>query len=462
MMCRGTSTFMNVARISLLILFSSVLFVAGQSPTSNLFVPPANPPRYLIVVEKDANTVGYDDAIRQAVFDLVYQGGGGEMADGSVIEIWIVGEDTARRGFVPEMLRPDNHLFVAQKASAYLKQFPSQGQPDMPEFAEHIRNLASVAFETTIFFVSSPQTRLNGTTVDNEVNEILAVHAGRMAEARKPFITTFRIQDGILADYSVSDSALVPAVPPMPPSRVSALEKERMIAEARAALKAVEDEKQKAAIEATRQAEVIVPEAKPPVDLRKIPDDEREGAIILRGKPRKPEEVVQSSTAPSVEDTKTSIDSTVPASVTTTTAAATVEKPVATTERVPVESEPVVTSATETVGLPAQTTGADVLDAGTGARTNANAGTAAVVPGGASIASTNVAVSDAPDDASPPATNFAVQPQTWLTAGGLLVAGLAFFIVAGVLVWIAIRRARVAAGPSFITRSMNDRKNLKG
>ncbi len=444
---------MNVTRIFLIGFFSSLLLVNAQVNRSSAFVPPPNPPRYFIVVEKTAVAAPYDGAIRQAVFDLVYQGAGGEMADGSVIEIWTYGEDTATRGFAPEMLMPDNHLIVAQRASAYVRGVPSTGEGDMPQFAEHMRNLASVAFETTLFFVSSPETRLDGTTVDGEVNEILAVHAERMAEGRKPFITTFRVQDGALAGFSVSESALVPAVPPMPSSRVGAADKERMIADARAALKAAQDAKNKPAVEEVKQAEVQVTEAKSQIDLRKIPDDEREGAIILRGKPKPtpapvepPAEMIASTGE--VKDVQTPLtDLNALESIATTAVAEPARV------KAPAKTAPASENSKPVADAPPKIEVASTEHS-----------TAEVISEEGMPASTNIAGSGA-DDVRPPTVppaKFAVQPEAWFTAGGLLAAGLLFFVVAGVLIWISIRRARAAAGPSFITRSMNDRKNLRG
>jgi hypothetical protein len=72
-----------------------------------------------------------------------------------------------------------------------------------------------------------------------------------------------------------------------------------------------------------------------------------------------------------------------------------------------------------------------------------------------------------PLDASPtgsptnldPQTAVVVPTRTWLTAGGLFVAGLSFFVVAALLAWVLLRRARAAAGPSYITRSIEHRRD---
>jgi hypothetical protein len=53
----------------------------------------------------------------------------------------------------------------------------------------------------------------------------------------------------------------------------------------------------------------------------------------------------------------------------------------------------------------------------------------------------------------------AVSAPTWFTAGGLFVAGIFFFAVAVVLTWVLVRRARAATGPSYITRSIDDRRS---
>lgn len=452
-----SSTYMNLLQIIFAILLCSTSLVLGQVEPAGSFTPPANPSRYVIIAEKTEATLRYDDAIRQAVFDLVYQGAGSEMADGSVFEIWIYGEETSTRGFLPEMLRPDNHLLVAQRASAYVRGIPSLGEGDMPEFAQHVRNLAAVAFETTIFLISSPETRLDGTTVDEEINEIFAVHATRMAQEGKPFITTFRVQDGVVANHSVSESALAMALPPMPPSRVSASEKEKMIADARAALKTAEEEKAKPEIE---QLEPVAEKTEPKAIVRRIPDEEREGAIILRGNPKK--KPVTTETAAEVAGIKEIVEPVDPEPNATTqeetVAAATPAVATSTQEQTPPADIPEVTE-----NSPGAGDEVEVAEISSNLETPSTEEVAAGgVEGTVEMPAESVPAIPIVQDAGPrpdvdPKT-FAVQPQTWLTAGGLLVAGLLFFVVAGLLIWIAIRRSRAAAGPSFITRSINDRK----
>lgn len=438
------------------------------------FEPPAEPKRYWIIVEKTAAARPFESAIRQAVFDLVYKGAGGEMKDGSVFEIWIYGDDTEIRGFVPEMLMPDNRLNVAQKASRYVQQSPSTGSGEMSEFAEHVRNMAAVVFETTIFFVSAPTTRLEGTTVDGEVNAIFEVHARRMAEEGKPFITTFRIQDGKLADFSVSESALALAVPPMPPSRVSAAEREKMIADARAEIDAKEAARLEAIAAETKAKMEAEEEARRLARLeREKPDDERAGAIILRGTPKKESETTLKPVAseepeptlqlePAATGQNEILETPAPAPITQTPEGVSDERVVVMTEGAstePVGKDDPQSSADNTSPEELAGTRQDTEDAVAGDSPDpvSNDTFAAGAGAGGGGASTNPASVARPGEPVDPGT-FAVQPQTWVTAGGLLIMGILFFVVAGILIWVAVRRTRSASGPSFITQSMQKKR----
>ena len=413
--------------ISIFVLALTLGFLANAQPREP-FEPPANPKRYWIIAEKTTSAEPYKTAIRQAVFDLVYHGAGGEMTDGSVFEIWIYGADTKIRGFEPQMLLPDNHREVAMKASQYVNDAEVAGSGDMPQFAEHVRKMASVVFETTIFFVSAPTTRLNGTSVDSQVNKVFDVHGQRMSDEGRPFITTFRIQDGQLASYAISESARSLALPPMPESKVTPEERQQMIADARRKL----DEEETARLEKIAEAERKKLEAAE-AEARRLaaierakPDEEREGAIILRGTPKTqnqtpPEETKPVEPEPVIEEI---VEEPPPV------------EPKPTPEPEP-EPEPEVLKPDTVAEEPVQVAMNEVESA---QETE-------------SVESTDVEESESADaESAEPIV--AAEPAAWFTAGGLVVVGLLFFGVAGVLVWIALRRTRSTSQASAITQSM--------
>lgn len=434
------------------------------------FKPPQDPPRYLFIVEKSDHTQAARINLPQTMFDLVYHGANGNLPDGGVFEIWVFGEQTIYRGFEPEMLTPRAHLMLGSKASAYVKTANCGGPPDIAQMAEHMQGAGDLAIELTVILVTAPETRLTGTKIDSEVNAIYAQKAAAQADAGRPFITSIRFQDGKIVGWQVSDSPFTMTMPPMPVSPLPIGERERIVAEARQA----HFEKERAAAEAAKPKPAPITTKAARNDT---PDDARDGAIILRGtptkppteEPAKPAEQKPEDTQPATAETSTSDkkpDTTKVAPVApppiaesnnkTTTVAPTIdastEKPVAisdtqvdTTPSIEAVSAPTPKpSAPKPIEQPAKES-TTVEKSSTAASNPPTAVTKAPTP--QKVSSTN----------TPPQAATSLAPQTWFTVGGLFVAGLCFFVVAALLAWVLMRRTRSTSGPSYITRSIDDR-----
>jgi hypothetical protein len=251
-----------------------------------------------------------------------------------------------------------------------------------------------------------------------------------------------RVQDRKLVAFSVSESAFSMSVPAMPESPLSREQRTQLVADARQARL----ERERAPIPAKAEPVKQTNQA--------VADEDRKGAIILRGPPRvtAPKE----PGAPALEPKPTSSPE---AAATTATPAvpplAEVIKPA--TAELP-KTEPVATQPTPE--KPDPTLNPDPAGPAAGSKPTETArplvlpakaeepkpgaGPGAISTGGVTNASPVAAVT--------------VPARTWFTAGGLFVAGLCFFVVAALLSWVLLRRARTASGPSYITRSIDDRR----
>ena len=411
------------------------------------FVPPENPPRFVFIVEKSEATEALRLDLPQTVFDLVYRGANGHLPDGAVFEIWLFGAETILRGFQPQMLTPQNHLPLASRASGYVRAAKNGGKADVNKLVEHIRGAGEMGLELTIILVTAPDTRLNGTRSDAEINGVLDANAETQRTARRPFITSIRVQDGQLAAFVVSDSPFTMVIPPMPATQLSAEERETKIAEARKVR--LEKEQAVAATVATP-----TPPATAPAPVRRnrdIPDEEREGAIIIKGSATRPPVVDQAAAQPALTAPPTSTAANPVEALAKPTAAtepATTTPPPGSTTPAPT-SQPAEPPKTETTA----TTAAPLADPVVPATI---AGTPAVTVTNPASAPTPVA---APLPNGLPQTAVTLPPKSWLTAGGLFIAGLSFFVVAALLAWVLMRRARAVSGPSYITRSIEERRD---
>jgi hypothetical protein len=224
---------MNVRRTLLWML--AACLVVGESRFARAAepAPPASPPRFLFIVEKSAATAALGLDLPQTLFDLVYRGANGHLPYGGVFEIWVFGEETIIRGFTPQMLLPNNRLQLARMASAYVRTASSGGEVAVGKMVEHLLGATEMAQELTVFLLTAPGTRLSGTPRDAELNLIFDTNAEAQRVAGRPFITAIRIQDGLLAATSVSDSPFTMTVPPMPPTRMTPQQREALIAETR-------------------------------------------------------------------------------------------------------------------------------------------------------------------------------------------------------------------------------------
>ncbi len=414
---------MSLRRIIILAVLFAALAVTPRPLRAADSVPPGVPPRFLFIVEKSQATRAHGLDLPQTMFDLVYRGANGHLPDGGVFEIWLFGEETIFRGFPPQMLTPNNRLPLASRASAYVRQAKSGGPADISKLVEHVRSASELGMELTIILVTAPDTRLSGTPRDAEINGVFEANAELQRTAGRPFITAIRVQDGVIAASTVNDSPFTMVMPPMPLSQLTEEERERRLAIAQQARLARE--------KAAAPPAVAVPT---PVVIQRrtdIPDEEREGAIILKGNPR------ANQPPPPVAVTESA--------VTAVTAVAT-----------PVAAEATDTSKT---GAPAANPVAPPLGAQAAAGGEAKGPT-----NGAASQSPAVAPGQPVTNAAAGATNLipqtavTVPARSWFTAGGLFVAGLGFFVVAALLAWVLMRRARAAAGPSYITRSIEHRR----
>ena len=395
--------------------------------------PMADPARFIFVIEKSERTRPLAAEVTQTLFDLVYRGANGHMPDGSVFEIWTFAEETAFRGFVPEMLTPTNRLKLASSAAAYLRGAPGRGQANVAKLVEHVRGASDLSSELTFILVTATETRLSGTSHDTEINRVFEANAENLRSLHRPFITTIRVQDRKIVGYSVSESAFSVTMPAMPDSLLTPEQRAQLLSEARLALA----ERERAA------APVKVEPAKNP--NRNVADEDREGAIIIRGQPRK-------NPAPTAAPTGEAKPPAVAESTPVATPKPT-DPPVVEAAR-PVDSES--PKATE-VESPASGTSSPAA-AAIAPASSISPVTPPAHPEDARPDDGRAKTSVAASSNSVPVTALAVPAKTWFTAGGLFVAGLCFFVVAALLGWVLVRRARNTGGPSYITRSISDRR----
>lgn len=483
---------MNVRR-TLLWMMIACLAVVGSRPTYGAdSTSPASPPRFLFIVEKSSATQALGLDVPQTMFDLVYRGANGHLPDGGVFEIWVFGEETIIRGFSPQMLLPNNRLQLARMASGYVRTASSGGMAAVDKMAEHLLGATEIAQELTVFLLTAPDTRMSGTPRDAELNLIYDTNAEAQRAVGRPFITAIRIQDGLLAATSVSDSPFTMIVPPMPPTRMSPQQREALIAEARR----LREEREKPPV--VPKAEPVVEPAEQLAD-RSLPDEEREGGIVLKQETvvvepatevavvDPPVVVPKAETPPSVTPPQAVAESVTPAPATTpvekpepaVSEAARAETPVREIELpsqpTPAPSDPpvilqfqqaaAIDASPEPVSPPEPPRPAAAVVSQPEEPASQTPAAPAVPPPVAKVeqraapaaATPAPANPDEPKAGAPPAVD-AVTAPSWFTAGGLFVAGIFFFSVAVLLTWVLMRRARTASGPSYITRSIDDRR----
>ena len=179
---------------------------------------PANPNRFLFIIDTSASMKPFDKALQETIFDLVYSGLRGCMTNGDTYGIWLINEqnDTS---FSVESWKQRYNVQLAAKALAHVKDHGYKGGARLDvAMAEALRIVKNVG-DLTIVLVSNGETPIAGTPFDEAINGRFRQLAPEMKRAKATLNTVFVARDGELVAWSANSAEFlinVPFVPPKP------------------------------------------------------------------------------------------------------------------------------------------------------------------------------------------------------------------------------------------------------
>ena len=182
---------------------------------------PATPPdgqRYLFVVDISASMRKIDDSTRQALFDLIYFGVGGQMKNGDTFGIWTFNERTYAGKVPMQTWDPEKVLVQASLAAKHLQAQTLEGKSNPQGALARVGSIVRNVKDLNIFLITDGTAPLIGTAFDQQVNPVYEQRAREREKLKKPFVTTFIARGGQVTNSSVTiagEAIFVP--PPSPP-----------------------------------------------------------------------------------------------------------------------------------------------------------------------------------------------------------------------------------------------------
>jgi hypothetical protein len=193
----------------LLACFAAVLSARAQSS------PLLSSNRFLFIIDASSSMKPFDDALREAIFDLIYSGIRGRMTNGDTYGVWVV-TDRNDTSFPMGTWRSRSGVEIGVKATAHVKERAFKGKPRLDlAMADALRVIKNVG-DLTIVLVSNGETPVAGTPFDDAINACFRELAPQMKRAKKTLNTTLVARDGALVAWAANAPQFLIDVPNVP------------------------------------------------------------------------------------------------------------------------------------------------------------------------------------------------------------------------------------------------------
>jgi hypothetical protein len=158
-----------------------------------------------------------DSGLRQAVFDLIYYGVGGQMHDGDTFGIWTYNDQPHTGQFPMQIWNTNDAVALATVATKFIQSQEYDGQSvpmlALAKVGSIVRNVKDV----NVIFINDGSVSSRGTPFDSAINSAYNARARARKEAKQPFLTTFIAREGGITNALVALPGEPIAVPPVSP-----------------------------------------------------------------------------------------------------------------------------------------------------------------------------------------------------------------------------------------------------
>jgi hypothetical protein len=190
-------------------LLAGLLFVMALTPCpllaqTNTAKAPLPSNRYLLVVETSRSMQRRSDAVVQTVQHLLKSGFGGQLRRGDTLGIWTYNESLHVGRFPLQKWSPERQQDVTLHTIAFLKGQKYEKQASIDKVLPSLSGVIKASPLITVILISSADETIRGTPFDARINAFYQEWHDEQQKARRPFVTVLRGQDGQLADFTVN------------------------------------------------------------------------------------------------------------------------------------------------------------------------------------------------------------------------------------------------------------------
>src|SRR5213594_3829612 len=186
----GVWAFLFTSLLCLALLPSQVL------AQTNSAKPTLHSNRYLLVVETSRAMQRRSDGVLKAVQDLLASGMHGQLRRGDTLGLWTYNEELYAGQFPLQQWTPETHRNVAIKVLSFLKGQSYEKRANLDKAVAAMEGVIKNSEFITVILISTGEQPIQGTPLDEQINDFHKLWNAEQQKARMPFITVLRATNG--------------------------------------------------------------------------------------------------------------------------------------------------------------------------------------------------------------------------------------------------------------------------
>jgi hypothetical protein len=179
--------------------------------------------RWLIIADTSFSMGRRDQAMQDAVQNILLSGMSGQLRRGDTIGLWIFNDDLYTGRFPLQIWMPEGRQTIALRVMEFLKRQRYEKDTRFDKVIAAVSRLAANSDTLTVILITDGDEKIAGTPFDKPINASFKQDHGYQKKVRAPFIVALRAQGGKLVDYTVTLAPWPVKFPPLPPEPAPAV-----------------------------------------------------------------------------------------------------------------------------------------------------------------------------------------------------------------------------------------------
>ena len=179
--------------------------------------------RWLIIADTSFSMGRRDQAMQDAVQNMLLSGMSGQLRRGDTIGLWIFNDDLYTGRFPLQIWMPEGRQTIALRVMEFLKRQRYEKDTRFDKVITAVNRLAEKSDTLTVILITDGDEKIAGTPFDAPINASFKQDHGYQKKVRAPFIVALRAQGGKLVDYTVTLAPWPVKFPPLPPEPAPAV-----------------------------------------------------------------------------------------------------------------------------------------------------------------------------------------------------------------------------------------------